>query len=94
MKIDEIINPPANNLNKLYLDMFDGDANAANMALQNDLKVKKPLASLVGRKPKKPLNKVNLQNTVRNAEMELRKTNLHQNAQQTLQQIKTEHGVR
>lgn len=94
MKIDEILNPPASNLSKLYLDMFDGDANAANVALQNDLKTKKPLASVIGRKPKKPINKVNLQNTVRNAELELRKANLHNNAQQTLAQLKQEHGVR
>jgi len=94
MKLDEILNPPANNLNKLYLDLFDGDANAANIALQNDLKQKKPLASLVGRKPKKIINKVNLQNSVRNAELELKKNNLHQNAQQHLMQLKKEHGVR
>jgi hypothetical protein len=93
MKLDELLNVPANNLNKLYLDMFDGDANAANLALQNDLKLKTPGASLIGKKPRK-LNKVNLQNNLRNAEVELKKQGLHPTAAQNLLQLKKEHGVR
>lgn len=93
MKLNEIINPPANNLTKLYLDMHDGDATAANTALQTDLKSGKPLASLIGKKPTKPIDKNNLRVTIQNAQAELQKNNQLQKALPSLQRIKMEHGV-
>jgi hypothetical protein len=93
MKLNEIINPPANNLTKLYLDMHDGDAIAANTALQNDLKAGKPLASLVGKKPTKPVDKNNMRVMLQNAQAELQKSNQLQRAAMNLQQLKKEHGV-
>lgn len=93
MKMDEILNPPVTNLQKIYLDLHDGDANAANLALQNDLKTKKPLASILGKKPVKKVDKNAMRIAVKNAELELQKSGLHAVANPALLQFKREHGV-
>jgi hypothetical protein len=93
MNMDEILNPPVSSLQKIYLDIHNGDANAANLALQNDLKTKKPMSSLIGKKPIKRVDKNAMRLAVKNAELELQKSGLHAVANPALLRFKREHGV-